>query len=794
MSSLTSVLESMPAKRSCLIIVKEEFSILENSLHLLEAKSSAAISKMKTLYTNKRPLDGVEPLIELLSLTLRAKTYLLMSPEEQLGNKLYKIVQAIFPTAYERHKMVAEDELRHNKWDTELSPQLLNMLIGYIRDEVIDYKQNYQSAFQKYFNITVEAAQEFYKLLMSDVAELLKQTKDINVLKINKLMLSLAYRLNQLDQDWMIYISPQMQTWRDLFLVEAQHWGAMLKRDVQKLITHTVSLDRYPVCELQWTGCLPASSRRNERQRTISKSLTPSINSAFTSPLSAASTPNFMPGLTPLHSHTTDQGHSRASEHRKPTEFPIETPTSHHFDSANSLLERRPSSDPVNISQSSLLSGSYLGDMARSLGHYDEDNLLSFAHLRHSSSLPNIPAREKYIEMMPTSSKENSHTKETKVKGSQRNHGFSRNNSNVSPEIAKVMSSGIEKCHNDESDDSGTLTDDSCSQEADFSFPPLQEVTSSPPVGGSTENAPVTMIPDIAGSSAVVRPVVQNTSTAAVPVKPVAKVPSAQGTSATVFKQVAKDISGKRDKQAKPAKLKINSSPSKVDKIQSVHSDKPVPYIHSVPSHGPIKTRASILRDSETHHVRTSAKHVEDSLTNSLVSNLSLAQPPKTNESVLTTLPISSSTVDVIIILQRLVGIGKVLCRTLAPSRPGYESDQSVQTSSREDDFPSPPVFTKSRQKLYDCFLSAIRGTVTVYADNMLCMDLCGTTQSMASRLAGPRMICCHLDANIGSEQNAGTLHRYGTEQIPGLQINHETDKSILVLTFFQMVDDEKPR
>ncbi|XP_053406599.1 uncharacterized protein LOC123547359 [Mercenaria mercenaria] len=102
----------------------QPFSILENSLHLLEAKSSAAISKMKTLYTNKRPLDGVEPLIELLSLTLRAKTYLLMSPEEQLGNKLYKIVQAIFPTAYERHKMVAEDELRHNKWDTELSPQL----------------------------------------------------------------------------------------------------------------------------------------------------------------------------------------------------------------------------------------------------------------------------------------------------------------------------------------------------------------------------------------------------------------------------------------------------------------------------------------------------------------------------------------------------------------------------------------------------------------------------------------------------------------------------------------------
>ena len=40
-----------------------QYSILENSLHLLEAKSSAAISKMKTLYTTKRPLDGVGELL-----------------------------------------------------------------------------------------------------------------------------------------------------------------------------------------------------------------------------------------------------------------------------------------------------------------------------------------------------------------------------------------------------------------------------------------------------------------------------------------------------------------------------------------------------------------------------------------------------------------------------------------------------------------------------------------------------------------------------------------------------------
>ena len=36
---------------------------------------------------------------------------------------------------------------------------------------------NYPICTCRYFNITVEAAQEFYKLLMADVTELLQQTK-----------------------------------------------------------------------------------------------------------------------------------------------------------------------------------------------------------------------------------------------------------------------------------------------------------------------------------------------------------------------------------------------------------------------------------------------------------------------------------------------------------------------------------------------------------------------------------------------------------------------------------------
>ncbi|XP_052770741.1 uncharacterized protein LOC128210431 [Mya arenaria] len=211
--SLTVVMETMPRDRSCLVIIQEEFTMLKESLNLLEVKSSTAIAKMKTLFSNigSRPLDGVEPLVELLSLTLQAKSYLLSSPAANLGPVLFKIAYSIFPTTYERHKMVSQDELRHNKWNTDLSPKLLNMLIGHIRDEVQDYKNNYQQAFEKYFDITVEAAQEFYHLLIADVVELVKHTTKTQTggLEINRLMLSLAYRLNQLDQDWRHYIPPR---------------------------------------------------------------------------------------------------------------------------------------------------------------------------------------------------------------------------------------------------------------------------------------------------------------------------------------------------------------------------------------------------------------------------------------------------------------------------------------------------------------------------------------------------------------------------------------------------------
>lgn len=746
-SSLTSVMESMPTKRSCLIITKEEFSILENSLHLLEAKSSAAIAKMKTLFMHNKPLDGVEALIELLSLTLQAKTYLLMSPEEQLGNKLFKIVQGIFPTTYERHKMVSQDELRHNKWDVELSPKLLNMLIGHVRDEVLDYKQFYQPAFQKYFNITGEAAQEFYKLLMADVQELLKQTRASQTkLEVNKLMLSLAYRLNQLDHDWNIYLSPQMQTWRDLILVEAQHWAGMIKIEMQKMVTLAVSRDRYGVCELEWSTSHQRFNHRNVKQRTVSKLLTPSQNSAFTSTNSALSTPNQMSsGPTRMQADVHKEQPSTPKQTFRP-EFPVQ---STHIES--SFPKRRPSSDPVNVSHSSVLNGSYLGDMARSLGHYDEENLLSFAQLRHSSSLPNIPVGQKYIEMVPTTFRNGLDSRTSKRTSEQ---AYSRQDSNLSPEVSGIMSLPVNFEHTEESEDTGTLTDDSGSQEGDFRFPPLQEVKSPSPVqlGSITES---TISPTHALSPVSNKKFAQSVNSSSGLVKPAAQHLSSKSSGYATSSLPAKPVATKPVTQLK----------EQVEKLQK-------PVSQTSPTRTVPAAQASMFQRAEIRY--SSSPITSASFTNSLTSNISLPHPPGARDKVLTDLLISGSAVDVIVILQRLVGIGRVLCLTLAPARHGYESDQSAFTSSREDDLPCPPVYTKSRQKMYDCFLSAIRGTVSVFVDNMLCLDLCGTTQLMAGRLAGSRLIE-YLRTQQASGFIWGCRHDYTPNKNCGEYLNKNT-------------------
>ncbi|KAH3717045.1 uncharacterized protein LOC127856367 [Dreissena polymorpha] len=704
-SSLTAVMETMPTKRSYLVIVQDEFDILKETLHLLHCKACTVIAKMKTLYSERgiRPSDGVVPLIELLSLTLQATSYLLMVPEQSLTTILTDVVQSIFPIAYERHKMVAQDELRHNKWDIELSPKLLNMLIGHIRDEVLDYKSNYQTVFQKYFNITEEASKAFYQLLMADVQKLLSltsQTKKLNG-DINRLMLSLGYRLNQLDQDWNMYISPSMQKWREYFQAESLQWGVVLKQKMYAFITYCVSKDTYRECDLEWSGSLHLSNIRRRKLRTISKSLTPSLNSAFTSPSSAQSTPPvFLSSISqPKHAARSRERYTSTPDHSEVPEFPVMTPEMDSMTPFQDRLSTRPSSDPLSISPGSVLKGSYLGDMARSFGHYDDENLLPFATLKHSSSMPELSSHSKCIEIRPTChSDSRKHIRQSAKRDKRlKNDSYSRTSNNTNG--SHMPSEGSE-----------TLTDDSGSRNGDFSFPPIEEI------GTFVSSDRIKEIPVVVLSELENQRVFS----------------SKRGYIATYTES--------SDSTERPTRLPVHDH-SAFHQPNSLESDMMASVSHS-----------SERAFQPIGYHNQSYEHY-DSFTESLGSNVSFPRPAGlSTSSSATTLLISGSAVDIVVLLQRVVSFGEGLCKTLTPARNAFESDQSGLSGMHSDVKPW-VMFARPRQGLYEQFLNVIRGMVCIYADNMLCMDLCGTTSSVAKRLAGSSLI-----EYLQTQQNSGLI------------------------------------
>ena len=383
--------------------------------------------------------------------------------------------------------------------------------------------------------------------------------------------------------------------------------------------------------------------------------------------------------------------------------------------------ERRPNSDPVNISHSSVLNNTYIGDMARSLGHYENDHFLSFANIRHSSSLPNLQndTDKKVLEVndkcsvvkdhnktenvlkkeldietnsMTTIPSQHNDFKEPHLNTSKdetdndtiKNDTNKKPDNNVSlltnisslntdlkeiggsgsPEIEILMDNPVPiSTEMEDSDDSNTLTDDSLSQEGEFKFPPLEEINSvpvSPVVIAPCE--PVMMSDTFTNKISIVRPSPKSS-----------KHSSSKHTNSdkAMYKKKPRDIPKETEKT--------------VPQNQSKHS-------HTIDS----------ISNSECLGAKADT-NVKESFTDSVISNVSFPSQKKHSSAVL---PVSSSTIDMIVIFQRLCGIGKTLCQTFYPRKRTYSSDPSCTTTSSEEELYYQPQSYNCRQKLYDAFLN----------------------------------------------------------------------------------------
>ncbi|XP_071152169.1 uncharacterized protein [Mytilus edulis] len=258
------------------------------------------------------------------------------------------------------------------------------MVIGKIRDEVSHYRTYYQGTFSRYCNVTELAAQSLYTLFMDDLQQFFKVYDAQPTSKtIDRQLLGLGYRLHDLDNDWNQYVSghPSSYLWREFFYKQSLHWLSILKTLTQQSVLLAVGLDRFTTqCfdDIGSTYQVSLSSVSSPRDRTMSlKSITPSINSAFSGLVSSNSTPVY----SNIWSHPGDisQSNVQTSAFKPKTSESIKTTTSfnHRYNPETRSLDGTEDTEGHLIEEaeavtfSSLRSCSSLPDnLSKSYDHY----------------------------------------------------------------------------------------------------------------------------------------------------------------------------------------------------------------------------------------------------------------------------------------------------------------------------------------------------------------------------------------------------------------------------------------
>ncbi|XP_077992678.1 uncharacterized protein LOC144446730 [Glandiceps talaboti] len=291
------LVQSQSQQRTRLIMTRSEFDLLNQTVTLLHGQCGNSLTRIKRLFSDNQPPDGLESLICLLSSVLRLKSRISGQKGHSVEHWLKQYMQESFAIAYERHKLIATTELNLNAFTTPLSPRLLNILLFDIRDEVTNYRQYYLEVFHPYCDVVQLAAKAFYKFLMEDVKQLCDlATQEDETGEIDLMMLSLAYRLNRLDADWATFILPEDQSWRKCFLHQISKWLVVLKEHLVSLVLQSVGNDKFETLALpsELEDCpLSSSTQEYGRFGPTGIQLNPSEGSAFSS---VPSSGNMTPG------------------------------------------------------------------------------------------------------------------------------------------------------------------------------------------------------------------------------------------------------------------------------------------------------------------------------------------------------------------------------------------------------------------------------------------------------------------------------------------------------------------
>ncbi|KAK3094552.1 hypothetical protein FSP39_003275 [Pinctada imbricata] len=745
-SVLASFIDMLPKSGIKYVMVKREGALYVDCLKGLESRAASIFLRMKSIFPENRPPDGLESVIELIRLTQEGRQLLDDGSQQTVKNFLLAEIQGIFPKCYNEHKMVVMRDLKQN--NQQLTPTLLNMMIGKLRDEVKDYKINYQSTFEGYCDITTMAAKSLYNSLMDDVIRVfqIQQDQAPRPQKIDKQLLGLGYRLNQLDLVWRQYIPVGCQVWREWFQKEQIHWSVVIKTDIQGFIMMSISQDKFDTDEsyeipsaLTSQSSTSVSSNPRYRSRSI-KSLTPSINSAFSGLLSSSQS-------TPIRQDSAS-GH-QSQPHSYPT---IPEQNGGH---------EKSSSAGINVPKLSHLPQHHMvdrfkkGSDTQSLLEFEDDSMVSFAGIRPSSSLPDILSKS-YDHHLDTSRRVNSNqnqafvdkdpeiihangneilNEESRTKDTGINITLRAEDESKNPHTTSMNSEENVKGMAELDEASGSESGDSDYMDTVNDFPQVPKTTVDEHIPGDDSRKETGPHEEILQRNGRIMSSSDRDSLA-----------EEFQNSCDSIQETSNVCQSESESESDNSESNTNFKFPQVSQVEEVTSPMFVPL--EIPQDvrcGP-STSASKIEDGGTETQLSTDKTGDDGKitlvdTNPIMLEVSPTSSPL-NGHIQVTVPISGSVIDLVVVLQRLVGFGSTLCHTFYRNRQPNHADFETSFSSTDS---GDEIMTfhngDMRRKLYEHFLESVCAACTIYADNVLCMDICGTTLSMAKKLVGPKMV-----------------------------------------------------
>ncbi|XP_041369228.1 uncharacterized protein LOC121383332 isoform X2 [Gigantopelta aegis] len=746
-SLLSSICEWFPSNQIQLIMVRQEFLNLDSAAKIILTQASKTLCQMQKLFPEGKTAQGIDVLISLISLALELRGFLTLEKQEPLEKFLYKAIQGMFRPTYEHHKVVARSEMQQNQ-ESDMCPILLNILIGNIRDEVSEYKNIYQSIFERYFNISEMATQFFYVMLMEDVKQLCynegqgKSNEDIDLL-----MLGLVYRLNQLDQDWANFIPVEAQTWRSALQEEITHWCLVLKLHMKNLVLESVAGDRFQNHQLHLDqrpmSELSVQTTVLQPQSPPAMSFTQSANSAFSSLVSSEHSPNNRRDSVLAASQDRMHGLSETSSYRSDTPH----------------LQGVTQSEIVDghITQSTCTPNNGRGDCV--------SPSVVMVTLRRSSSLPDIHSRNPvtdtgftcspvggkpagYVPVICGDLHGNINDYEDRLLALRRpeNNSLETFNEEIGAEIWMKSQDGSSFGSIDGKNDSVSIVEVMSVGEkklTDFAV----ETESSKFDYSSNANTCSSSLSDTSQSVDHVYPLLR-------------QLPN---------------LSNNSYKQDEPEKKKpkhfLNSifsafrqSPKNLPK-ESCEGDQAESGIVGSPD-GSLKSslneHRSVLQSGQYCSEEQQPCNQDDFLGSfqSDFTNISLLSPPPPSD-LEASLPLSGSIIDIITLLQRLVGFGGTLYRSLC----GVGDEKKIKRATQQGELTVDQMEFYTCQKtrsvgFFEKFLEAMCYSVSLYSDNLLCLDLCGMPSYVGKQVIGPQLVD-HLTSQQKNQVIWGCRHEH---------------------------------